>query len=384
MKSLTLLSFTLLILMTIGCEESAAQNKKYGDHEVYQAVVVQRKNKSVDKQAPKSPKIMVDKITMHPLINPKTGKASQYIPFPSSWKFVDGAAFGESALKGPNGLAYIVYPPQSYIYTNNEMMNQTYQSNGVQVMAPAGIENVLTQLIIPQGQQMGMKLIKQYPLPELAANDREYAKKLLGGYSPQNIYQAIGTDWEDSKGNKVLVVLNYFESISNNIINWGYRTQMLKVLANFEQVKQQFIFGMANRVFNQNEVNAFNKQLAEKLKAQEDHASAMRKINSDGARKRSEMEAATSEEIHNTQIEGYEKRAHDNEVLQEQRSNALNNVNVVISPYDGKEYQVESGHKSYWINNEGKYIHSDDPLFDPNKYEDRTGVWKKAPMKVYK
>lgn len=385
MKLLTLLSFTLLTLVTVGCEESPAQDNKYGNHQVYEAAPFKSQNKNTDTKTSPSQQKSDEKIIMHTVINPTTGQPSMYIPFPSDWKFIKGAAVGQPAVKGPDGLTVIFYAPQSYTYTNNAMMNQTFQSNGVQVMAPVGIENALNQVILPQGRQMGMTLLNQYPLPEIAAKDREYVGRLNGGDYPQNVFQAVGTDWKDSEGNKVLVILHYFEMRSGSSISWGYNAEMLKVqLSNFEHAKQQYVFAMANKVFDQNDVTTFQNDLSRKIKSQEDHWSAMREINAKGSKERLAMDAATNEYIRNSNKEGYEYRAHNNDLLQQQTGNALNDVNVVISPFDGKEYQVESGNKTYWINDEGKYIKSDEPLFDPNKYEEHSGVWKKAPKKVYK
>lgn len=375
MKSITLFSLTILTLMTVGCEESPAQNKKYGNNQVYEAVPVNNVNENK----------VEDKIIIHTVKNPQTGQPSMYIPFPSSWKFIDGAALGEPAIKGPKGLTFISYPPQSYIYSNNSMMNQTYQSNGLQVMTPVGIENVLNQVIFPQGQQMGMTLLNQYPLSEIAAKDREYSARLGGGDSPQKIFQVAGTEWKDGAGNKVLVVVHYFEIRSSSIINWGYNAEMLKVeQPGFEQAKKQYVYAMANKVFDQNDVAKFKIELAGKIKSQEEVATNIRKINEQGSRERLAGDAAANEHARNSNSAMVENKNHNNDLLQEQTNNALNNVNVVISPFDGKEYQVESGNKTYWINNEGKYIKSDDPLYDPNKFEGRVGVWKKAPTKVYK
>ncbi len=263
-------------------------------------------------------------------------------------------------------------------------MNQSLQSNGVQVIAPVGIEAVMTQQIIPQGQQMGMTLLNQYPLPGIASCDAAYANK-LSGRTAQDIYQSIGSDWTDQAGNKVLVVLHYYEMRSSGSIGWGYNVELLKVQpATFEQAKNQFIFGMSNKVYNQSEINAFNSQLAAKLKADNDNFQAIQKINSDGARERAKINADANAYIQNSQIESYEYRQHNNDQLQQQTVNALTDKAVVVSPYDGKEYQVESGSTTYWINDQGKYIQSDDPLYDPNKYETHPGVWQQAPTKVYK
>lgn len=391
MKSLTLFSFAFIAL-TIGCDNAPAQNDNYGNHQMHQAIPVNQNNSGVESstqqggyaQANPSRNNGSDEIKMHPIMNAQTGQPSMYIPFPTSWKFT-GAAPGQPSTTGPNGLVITIYPPQSYIYTNDPYLQQALQSNGQHVIAPVGIEVAISQQLIPQGQQMGMTLIKQYPLPQIAAKDAEYANKLYGSNPQQNVFQAAGTEWNDANGNKILVVLHYNEMRSSAMINWGYTVDMLKVQpAYFEKTKNQYIYGMSNKVYNQNEVNAFNNQLAAKLKADNDNFQAIQKINTDGARQRAEMDRQTTEYINNSNQASYEYRQHNNDMLHEQTVNTLTDVEVVISPYDGKEYQVESGSTTYWINDEGKYIQSDDPLYDPNKYETHPGVWQQAPLKVYK
>lgn len=374
MKTFALISLSALTLMTIGCGEIPAQDKKYGNHQLYEAKPFQTQNK----------KNTAEVIIMHTVMDPNTGKPSMYIPFPSSWKINGNAAAGQPVITGPNGLTVVMFEPQSFIYTNSAMTNQSFQDSGVQVMAPVGSERTMQQLIIPQGEQMGMTLLTQYPLPELAASDREYSAKLNGGDSPQNIFEAIGSEWKDGQGNKALAILNYNELGSYSSITWGYNVVVLKAQeSGFEEAKKHYIYAMANKVYDQNAVLVFQRDLAATIKTQEDHATAMRNINSKGSAERLANDAATSKYVYDSNKAAAENRAHNHEVLQEQTNHVLTDISVVISPFDGKEYQVESGTKIYWINDEGKYIKSDDPLFDPNTYEDRIGVWKKAPMKKY-
>ena len=51
-----------------------------------------------------------------------------------------------------------------------------------------------------------------------------------------------------------------------------------------------------------------------------------------------------------------ENKNPNNDLLQEQINHALHDVNVVISPFDRKEYQVESGNKTYWITMRGNIV----------------------------
>ncbi len=386
--------FSLAVLaLTIGCDNAPAQNNGYGNHHVSQAVPVETGNNDDSRQpagqngydrTSQTQNNGGEEITMYPTLHTETGRPLLYTPFPTVWKMIAGAQPGQPGIKGPNGLSITEYPTQAYMYTNDPNTNQIYQSYGQNVMAPVGIEAVISQQLIPQGQQMGMTLLNQYPLPSVAANDAAFGRKVSDG-SSQNIDQAAGLDWTDSEGNKVLVVLHYTEMRAPSSIFWNYTVAMLTVQpSNFEKAKNQYIYGLSNKVFNQSEINYHNTKLANKLKADNDNFQANQKIIRDGQEKRRAINAEATEYVRNSNKASYEYRQHNNEVLQEQMGNALNDVNVVVSPYDGKEYQVESGSQTYWINDEGKYIQSDDLFFDPNDLETHPGVWQKAPQKEYK
>ena len=391
MKSLSIFSVAILAL-TIGCDDAPAQNNGYGNHQVSQATPVQYQNENYGgnpNSAQQSGYAQTqntggDEITMHIVMNAQTGEPLLGIPVPISWKFIDGAAPGQPSATGPNGLTITTYPAQSFTYTNNPDMYQLMQQNGQIVVAPTGIENVMSQQIIPQFRQMGMTLSNQYPMPEVTANETAYYSKL--NYSnPQNKTQSIGSEWTDREGNKAFVILQYREILGPYSMDWSYNVAMLKVSqAHFDKAKSQYIYSISNMVFNPKTIQDANNQMAAKAKADNDNYQKNRDITRKGQADRARINDETNAYIRNLNNEADAYRSHSNDIVQEQESNFLNDVNVVVSPYDGKEYQVESGSNTYWINNEGKYIQSDDPLYDPNKYEDYQGVWQKAPAKVYK
>ena len=394
MKSLPVYSLIILAL-TIGCDNTPAQNNGNANHKISQAVPVENQNQDSDNslnqahqngltQASQPQNDVRDELIMHTIMNNETGEPLVSLPVPKSWELIKDALPGQPGTKGPYGLTITNYPPQSFIYTDNPEMYRMLQSNGENIVAPVGIDNVLTQQLIPQGQQMGMTLVNQYPLPETVAKEIAYYSQ-LSGYNPQNINQAMGTEWTDGEGNKVLAVLTYYESKGPYSISWTYNVTMLKVQqAHFEKAKNQLIYALSNKAFNQKQINDFNKQMAAKLKADNDNYQANQEIIRKGTQDRARINSETNEYIRNLNKASDEYRQHSNDVVQEQMSNHLNDVNVVVSPYDGKEYQVETGSKIYWINDEGKYYQTDDLFFDPNNYESQPGVWKKAPMKEYK
>jgi len=382
MKSLALFSIALLAL-TIGCDNAPAQNNDYGNHAVNQAIPVKGATNSYQASSPTQPTAAADeKITMHAVINQQTGQPSMHIPFPESWKMNSSSNQNAPAITGPNGLTIMIYPTQTFVYTNMPEMQQSYQANGQQMVAPTGIDNLIAQQLIPQSRQQGMTLINQYALPAVAASTQSYVSSLYGGNSQGNVFHAMGTEWTDRDGKKVFIVLNYYEMGSANFVNWGYTVNMLKAAPGYyEQAKSAYVHGVSNIAYNQAQINAYNSQLARDLKDGEDRFQREQIIITDGSRQRLENDRATTEYIRESNQATYDSRTADNELLQQEMGNWAADQNTVISPFDGKEYQVEMGATTYWINDRGEYIQSNDPTYDPNKFETHSGVWKEAPRK---
>ncbi|NEN22788.1 hypothetical protein G3O08_04645 [Cryomorpha ignava] len=382
MKNFALMSI-VLIAISVGCETAPAQNNGYGNHQVSQAVLSESGGTSgSNNQGIQTQIAGNENIVMHPVVSAKTNSVSMLIPLPESWKLDNKPAEGKPAVTGPNGLAIYAYPAQSYTYTTIPEMYSAYQSSGAAMAPPAGIDNVISQQLIPYGQENGLQLIKHYPLPQVAASDAAYVSAISGNNSGPNVNRAAGTDWTDQKGNKVLIVLHYNEMGSPNFVTWGYYIQILKVsAASFDQAKNYYINGLANIQYNQNEINAYKSQLAGQIQESENHAAAMRNINSKGAQERMANTAATTEYIRESNAATRDSRWNDQDAVQERTGDYFSDQYRVVSPFDGKEYTVESGSQTYWINDRGEYIQSDDVNYDPNKYETHPGVWKKAPRK---
>ena len=47
--------------------------------------------------------------------------------------------------------------------------------------------------------------------------------------------------------------------------------------------------------------------------------------------------------------------------------NYIKDENTVSNPADGQRYQVQAGANNYWMNENGQYISTDDPNYDPNR-----------------
>jgi hypothetical protein len=62
-----------------------------------------------------------------------------------------------------------------------------------------------------------------------------------------------------------------------------------------------------------------------------------------------------------------------------QYMNTLNEEETVTNPYDGQQYQIDSGANQTWMNADGEYIPSDDAFYDPNAdYDTRYQNWQEV------
>ncbi len=371
MKSLTLFSFAILTL-TIGCDDVPAQDYGYDNDQnqsdQYQSDQYQDQNNYSNQnpsqqvgyeQSSMSQNNGGDQLTMHILRDKKTGQPLASLPVPASWKFNDNAAPGQPTATGPNGLTITDYPVKTYKYSENPNMNQRMQQYGENPVAPVGIENVMNQQTIPMGRQMGMSLLKQYPMPQITENEIAFYRQFA--YSnPRNKIQAMGSEWTDREGNKIFIVLEYLEIIGPMDMTWMYSVSILKApQANYEKAKGQFIYAISNKNFNQDIITNSNNQVAAQERESNSHFQAMENIRRKGQNDRAKINADANDYVRNLRNQGNAFAAHNNDVVQQQESNYLNDINVVVNPNDGKEYEVESGSNTYWMNNEGEYIKSD-------------------------
>lgn len=363
----------LVFSLTMGCKTTPAQQNDYGNHRITKAIAVQ-----TDEQPRQNQK---DDIVMVPI--EENGRVAMLIPYPASWKTQKASNLGDPYVTGPNELILSFVDFQSFSYFNDWQTNQLYAANGAKISTPIGVEAVVAQNIIPHGRKMGMEFITQYPLNEVAKANAEYMQRIGSG---NTLHHAIGTEWKDNNGNKALIVIQYTEMPSHMGVSWNYVSEMMKVKASdFEKSKKHFLYALTNKEHNQQVINDINNKMAQQQQQDfnniMDHQQKMRNISARGAAERNRINSETRQYVNdlNRQSEDYRQRT--NEDLYNRRHNYIVNENTVISPFDGKTYQVESGAQTYWFNDRGEYIKSDDKLYDPNDYENYQGVWKKATMK---
>ena len=173
--------FPLLLLLISSCGSETA-NDRFGDQQSGYEDQMGDPNmqgqadfNSITNGNAASPQGDGDQVTMHPITDPKTGMVSQRIPLPSSWRIEKTVQPNGPAITGPGGVKVYYRPGGSYTYSNDPYMQQTYQMAGMSMRSPIDISTYIQQDLSPAMGKMGMRLVKQFPLPQVAAKNESYS-----------------------------------------------------------------------------------------------------------------------------------------------------------------------------------------------------------------
>ncbi len=305
-------------------------------------------------------------IVWYPVKDNKTGMTASKIPMPSTWKVKTATQDDPSVIKGPQGFKSYNYAGQSYIYTQDQFMAQSYSQAGVQMKAPMDVATLVEQEIIRPAAQQGVTALKNYYLPELANADQNYNAQLYGSQNFQTQFAAYVTEWKDKDGKLSMSIVRYNSCTSMGTAYWGYTVCGMEAdHSYYEQAKKEYINALVKTKHNPAQIARYNAN--EKAKEQQSWSQHnQRMATNKQAFDASQQAYRTRQEASDIQMQGWKS----NNAIQEQgQSNYINSINetqVVTDPNNGQSYQVEAGANQTWMNGNGEYIQSNDYFYNPN------------------
>ncbi len=309
-------------------------------------------------------------IEMKPIRDPKTGRITSYAPYPANWKFVTGAN-GMQEIHGPNGIVMNSLPTEVYFFNVDP---QIAHMSGKKVANPEPIQTNFQNRIIPAIQQSGGRLIKQYPLTEIAQRSHRLVQGALNRSRVQS-YDIIASEWEKPNGIKVLVLFTQMIMHTQGGSSWSVGLSKLEAPAQyFESAKETYLFAQANWQVDQETAMAHAADLQQMDRESEARLSQSRAAHN--ARMRSNEAAFqatqkhyvdTQNEISDMSMKGYRDRSASQDRLRNQEVNMIHEENTMTNPWDNQSYQVKSEYQHYYMNAKGQVIGSNNPNFNPNE-----------------
>ncbi|PQV51117.1 hypothetical protein CLV33_10137 [Jejuia pallidilutea] len=257
----------------------------------------------------------------------------------------------------------------SYFYSNNQQLNYFTQQSGKPVAPVKNVNSVIQEDILPHAKSQGLKLLKQFSLPELAQFDKRFDSYLFKGIPENKQFQCIATEWEDQNGEKSIGIIRYFTNQypSTGGMDWGYTLNAMGAPANiYENAKKAFINALVNFKINPQWVQTSNNFYSQKSRqGAAQHQQRMAAINTQGQASRNLGNTYSS--ISDSSFESWKRI---NDMNNAGHSKSINNGiwerTTISSPNTGQRYYVEGQNNYYWMNQNNEYLGTDNSLYNPN------------------
>ena len=324
-----------------------------------------------------SSQLFAEKIVMHTVMDNQRNMPMHQIPLPESWKIVTPKTAEDPSIIGPHGVKVYYRSGGSYVFSNDPYMQQVYAQSGQQMRPPISAQLIVEQDIQPQLSNHGLTLSRTYPLPEIAQRSQAYSSKLYKSVPTQQYFDAVGSEWTDDKGNTILIIVDQIISDGQGSVFWYYSLKVLEAQnSHFENAKKDFIYGIVNTQDNPQQIQAYN--LSEQQKANQSWSqhNARMQQNQRNFERQQAIHKSTSDAINRSINSTYETQNAASDRIQDKQINVIRDESTVTNPYDGEQYQVDSGADHYWMNSDGEYIPSNDPNYNPNLDPNNNQEWQ--------
>lgn len=359
------LSFLILFSIStlyISCLNQIGEEQKF-DENLRSNKNFDHKNISVNEDSRNNQTAKNDAIKYFHILDPQNGMVKSQIPLPSSWQKHDQ---GDYTHTGPNGIKVHGERTAIYMFSKSAETNQIYQQSGMSIQFPKSIDQVINESFMDYANKINRKLVKKYPIPQIAALDKQFDNHRYSSMPSQKTFNAMGLEWRDPDGTSFLTVLHHFVSYDNYGGYWGvFYTVLESSEQAFEHAKRNYINGLINKQINPQWLQFINQkdmQIAQKSNA--DHQARMagiKAIGDQGTANHNARMAAMDQNMASWRANQAAGDRSHNQFIDNIHGNT-----TVTDPNTRNTYKVEAGSDQYWINNQGEYIKSDNSLYNPN------------------
>lgn len=272
------------------------------------------------------------------------------MPLPQDWKIHSRIGQDQVNISGPNAIKIYAEQGNGFWYSELPGLNQMMANKGHTIKPPMSVENLVKNVLGPALANTGGRLTKQYHHTELQKYAENYDQFTFKSVPMRKEFKAYVTEWEGNDDSKLLFVINYFVSHSQEGIYWGYYANMMEApKTHFEKAKNDYLYALINRKYNPQWLQTCYMQEAQKAAQRgELHQQRMAALRAEG------QAIIERGKAYSAQVDANHKRFMDAH---------LERTNVTSG---GQTYQVDAGANEYWINSNGEYISSNNYNYDPN------------------
>ena len=306
-----------------------------------------------------------DKIVYHAVSDPKTNINILQIPLPATWKMATG---GSAMYTGPNGIVVHYFPMKTFVNTTDQYMLQAYQQGGVTTREFAEIEEIIHQDLKPIATKEGSKYVGYYMVPELAETDRSVDAMMYKVAPMKQVFRAAVSEWVDAKGKPYALIIHQNGTFMNTDTNWSYYCHALEASAeDYQKAKETLLYGLINSKYNPRYFDSYNQQEANKANASWAAHNSKMQAQQQQFDSWQKNHRETTAAINDASMSSYNSRNAASDRNHNRFMNYIKDENTVTTATTGQRYQVQAGSQQYYMNENGEYVGSNNPNYDPNR-----------------
>lgn len=306
------------------------------------------------------------------------GQLMATVELPANWHLNNKK--GGPSIFGPGGISVFDIPMRNFMYSNDPYVAQSYVQNGGKLRPYSSAADVVKQDLLPVAQREGSKLISVTQLPDVVKVDKSVSDMLYKVGPMNQQFEAVLSEWEDKDGNPYAIVVHLNGSQIGNTIMWNYYCNGLNSpKERYDSAKQTFVTALESMRYNPRYFDAYNQSEQNKASASwaahhQRMQSRQQAFDSQQAAHRDKWEA-----INQSSMAAYNSANAASDKNHNRFLNYIKDQETVTNSGDGKRYQVETGSNQYYVNDQGQYIGTNDPNYDPNRDQNvNNQTWNQA------
>ncbi|MCX7547956.1 hypothetical protein OS188_08320 [Xanthomarina sp. F1114] len=300
------------------------------------------------------------------VMNKQFGMPVGAMPIPGNWEKKEQNS-KNIYFADPNGVEVYGEVSNSFFYSNSPERNQYTLQTGSQVKPVKSIQRLIEEELKPLVEAEGYRFKNQFPLPQLAQFDNRFNSYLFKSTPEQRQNDCIVTEWENSEGKSMMVIVRYYIAQYTSIggLDWGYTLNSLTApKSEFENAKNAYINSLVNFEINPKWVQAHNQYYAHLAQQNNSrHQQRMANIQAQGEQIRA-AGRASSQALDN-QYNSWRRRQASSDASHSNYIDGIYERRNMADP-SGNTYKIEGYENNVWMNNNNEYIATDNSLYNPN------------------
>lgn len=363
----TLITYFSLLTILFSCGQQK-ENTNFAEFDNDpRAYYEEQQNKNINHKSTKT-NTANNNLKSYKIMSKQFGMPVGIMPIPNSWEIKNDKKTGV-LFESNDGVKVYGERFKSHYYSNNQQQNYYVKQGGSIIQPQKNINRVIQEDLKPYAESQGLKLVKQFPLPQLAQFDKRFDSYLFKSTPENRQYQCIATEWEDQNGDKSIGIIRYFTNQYTTLggMDWGYTlNSMVAPKEHYKHAKKAFINSLVNFQINPQWIQVHNRYYSNlSQQSNAGHQKRMAAINAQGQASRNIGNTYSS--IIDDSHDSWKRR---NGITDAGHSNSINSGvwerSTVTNPNTGQSYQVEGQNNYYYGNNNNEYVGTDNVLYNPN------------------